>query len=391
MTPQGRLRLLTDVGADRYASRDELTWPSDRYTAWLDDVWHVYQEQFDGFTGSRLDPEFDRFTHPAPAWGRMQVDAATTLLVVATGPSLAGEVEALRRVRDRLLVATSPRGAEALDAFGLGADLIVVEHASALDAHTATDRLGRCESIGQAWVAAELRTPRELLAGVRTDRLFVPQAWPGWGLWPATAVALGLGAGAGRIGLLGVDLGSPLGVAPEFMPLAGLLGLLARTGVAACVDYGTRGAVKEGWAPGDLSQFDAAPRVRPPHVETWPIGDRHFISEAARWRAGAEPLVMRARQALAMAIIARDGGGPEPARMAADIMRSWGADAALRTTLQEMLGVTFLPRIWRAGIDLEHPERLWRPVILAVHELVAQVDRLDAVLGQQEATAVGRI
>jgi hypothetical protein len=390
MTPQGRLRLLTDVGADRYASREELAWPSDRDTAWLDDVWHVYQEQFDGFTGSRLDPEFDRFTHPAPSWGTLRVDKGATLLVVATGPSLAGEVESLRRVRDRVLLATSPRGAEALAAFGLSADLIVVEHPSALDAHTASDAIPRGEWMRHAWVAAELRTPRELLSGVPEQRLFVPQSWPGWGLWPATAVALGLGAGAGRVGLLGVDLGSPLGVAPEFMPLAALLGLLARTGVAACVDYGARGAVKEAWSPGDLSRLDSSPRVRPPHVETWPIGDRHFITEAARWRAGAEPLLMRARQALAMAIIARDGGGPEPARMAADIMRSWGTDAARRTALQEMLGVTFLPRIWRAGIDLAHPERLWRPVILAVHELVAQADRLDALLERQQPAAAGR-
>jgi hypothetical protein len=390
VTPQGRLRLLTDVGADRYASRDELAWPSDRYTAWLDDVWHVYHEQFDGFTGSRLDPEFDRFTHPAQSWGSPRIDRGTTLLVVATGPSLAAEIEPLRRVRDRALVATSPRGAEALAAFGLTADLIVVEHASALDAHTAVDGITHGEWMRHAWVAAELRTPRELLTGVPERQLFVPQAWPGWGLWPATAVALGLAAGAGRIGLLGVDLGSPLGVAPEFMPLAALLGLLARTGVAPCVDYGSHGAVKEGWTPGDLSRLEASPRARPLHVDTWPIGARHFVMEAARWRAAAEPLVMRARQALAMAIIARDGGGPEPARMAADIMRSWGADAALRTTLQEMLGVTFLPRIWRAGIDLQHPERLWRPVILAVHELVAQVDRLDALLERQQATSGGR-
>jgi hypothetical protein len=386
MTPQGRLRLIKDIGADRYASRDELTWPSPHDAAWLDDVWRVYQEQFDGFTGSRLDPEFDRFTHPAPSWGALHIDGGTTMLVIATGPSLASEMDALRRVRDRVLVATSPRGAEALAAFQLAADLIVVEHASALDAHTATDGVTRTQWMQQAWVAAELRTPRSLIAGVPGNRLFVPHAWPGWGVWPATAVALGMSAGAGRIGLLGVDLGSPLGVAPEHMPLAAVLGLLARTGVAACVDYGPHGAVKEAWEPGDLSRLNPSARPRPLQVETWPIGDRHFVTEAARWRAAADPLLMRARQALAMAIIARDGGGPDPARMAADIVRGWGADAALRTTLQEMLGVTFLPRIWRAGIDLQHPERLWRPVILAVHELVAQADRLDALLAAQEAT-----
>lgn len=48
MTPASRLRLLTDVGAVRYLSREELRWPATLDHGWIDEVWRVCTSQFDG-------------------------------------------------------------------------------------------------------------------------------------------------------------------------------------------------------------------------------------------------------------------------------------------------------------------------------------------------------
>ena len=66
--------------------------------------------------------------------------------------------------------------------------------------------------------------------------------------------------------------------------------------------------------------------------------------------------------------------------------RPGGHDAALRARLQDDLGLSFLPRLWRRGLasSIEMgsgAHDLWRPLLLATHELVSQADRLAAEVG----------
>ena len=58
----------------------------------------------------------------------------------------------------------------------------------------------------------------------------------------------------------------------------------------------------------------------------------------------------------------------------------WGADPSIRWALQRALGLTFLPRLWRTGVSMASPQRLWRPLVLALHELVEQADRFESRL-----------
>ena len=66
-------------------------------------------------------------------------------------------------------------------------------------------------------------------------------------------------------------------------------------------------------------------------------------------------------------------------------MFSWQRDRQVRLDLQETLGVSFLPRLWRVGIDLSLGPALWRPLVLGAHELVNQSDHLAAEVGQAPA------
>jgi hypothetical protein len=59
-------------------------------------------------------------------------------------------------------------------------------------------------------------------------------------------------------------------------------------------------------------------------------------------------------------------------------MIAWRDDARLRALLQECLGISLLPRMWRLGVDLSLGTALWRPLMLGTHELVRQADALAA-------------
>jgi hypothetical protein len=384
MTAGRRLQLLADIGADRFTSLAEIESTSNG-DAWARDAWSVYQQHFDGFTGAPLDPEFERFRHPATQAGSIELAANAAVLVIGTGPSLNVHAPALRAVRDRLLVFTSPRGAAALQALGIASDVVVVEHASSVDADLSLEFVAHAALPAGAWIAAERRTPAALLQGIEPERLFVPENWPGWGCWPATAVALALRSGAGRIGLLGVDLGTREEPDPRLAPTAALLGLLACTGEADCIDVGG-GAPKRGWRAGTLEALTegATPALR---VDMRPIDPGTSMAEAAQWRSQSEELLTRARQALAMAEAARDSGTTETGVMAAGLMMSWQANEDFADGVERILGASFLPRLWREGLPLQL-ERPWQPVILGLYELLAQVDRLDAALGDR---APGRL
>lgn len=370
------------IGSDRHISEAEVVEAAGPH-AELAGAWQLYRSAFDGFCETRVDPVFHRLRHPAWFVGSVALNPTDVVLVVGNGPSAYRELRTLQRVRDRLRIFTSPRGAELLATQGIVPDLVLVEHQTALDAHHTARHVrdGLRESLGSgALVAADWRTPASLLASVRPDRLFVPEPLPTWGLWPATAVAMAADGGARRIGLLGIDLGTTERTDPEFAPLSRLLTLLSRLAAATTFDCGAGGAVKEGWPVQPLEGITGAHALVPlravlhaaPAIEA----RRSAAAEALERLA---PVIARARHLLAVALSAR-AGGPNTRELQEAVLEilSWQRDRAIRVDVQESLGTSFLPRLWRAGIDVSLGAALWRPLALAVHELVNQADRLTA-------------
>jgi hypothetical protein len=367
------------IGSDQFLSLDEISTEAGHHST-LAPWWELYQDRFEGFCESRLDPMHHRLSHPAQCVGSLAIDPAESILIVGTGPSTHDAMLILRQVRHRVRVVTSPRGAELLAASGLSADLVLIEHRTALDAHHSARyvRDGGAEVLSTArLVAADWRTPPILLSSISRDRLFVPDPLPTWGLWPSTAVALAMAGGARRIGLLGIDLGSPAGVKPEFVPLMGVLSTLARDASCDLMDCGT-GAAKDGWSSCSLPSFAGS------HVK----GELHVIKRPAPSRAAREaearraadrlgPVIDRSREMLSTAVAAR-AGRPDGAALYEAVveMLAWGDDRTRRIDIQECLGASFLPRFWRSGIDIGLNDALWRPLALAAHEIVGQAASL---------------
>jgi len=387
------------IGSDHYRSADALVAAVPPH-ADMNDVaaaWCVYLDQFGGFCGSRLDPQFWRHDHPARHAGAIQVDAGSTVVIVGVGPSLARQAAALKRLRSQVLLFTSLRGAEALAALGLVPDLALVEHQTALGAQVTVSQVRDrgCRNVLDdcPWVAADARTPPELIVGVPADRLFVPEPLPTWGLWPATAVALALMAGASRVALLGLDLGTPIALNPTERPLASLLALLSRIGSASFVDCGADGAYKEGWPRAAL---ETVAEGRPqPSLEIvrrpWTTRTDRLASDRAELhRLG--PTIARAglllRHALKVRAEGQRAGDPERLKEATREMLGWGDVDPLRIGLQDTLGLSLLPALWGTGIDERLGARLWRPVVLALQELVHQAATLQQRLA---ADRMGRL
>jgi hypothetical protein len=375
------------IGTDRYLSSEELrSAVGEHRLTW--DAWSIYRTGFDCYCETRLDPQGHRLVQPARSVGALAPMHGEPVVVVGTGPSALTAMDILPRIRDRIRVFTSPRGAEMLAAHGLVPDLVLVEHRTAIDAHHAARHLRDAGDPLRTvpLVAAEWRTPRALLAGVVPERLFVPEPLPTWGPWPATAVALAAQAGAARIALLGIDLGTALQPDPAFAPLARLLGLLARIVMAEAIDCGPAGGRKSGWRVERLDAIAADAALAPLGVVRRPapsVDERFAI--ARETRARVTPIVDRARDLLALGLRARAGEGVAGLEDAASEMLSWSGDFSLRVDLQEGLGLSFLPRLWRTGVDLTLGHALWRPIVLGTHELIGQAARLDAATGQVAA------
>ena len=377
------------IGTDRYLSTAPLA-QADPHPL-LPAAWDVYWRHFGGFTGSTLDPLFHRLSHPARQCGSVRLDPATSVVVAGTGPSLRAGIARLQAIRQRVRIFTSPRGAEALLPHGIVPDLVLVEHQTALDAHhsqrhardSGTDALAACPL-----VAADWGTPAAMLRGVREDALFVPSPLPTWGLWTATAVAMAIDAGARRVALLGVDLGTADAVDPVHQPLVALLALLARLAPVVALDCGD-GAHKPGWVRasiGEAGGADVSGRCELSSHRAPRVGERAEECREALRRQ--ESMLARARAALALATEVRAGraSGAEDAlrETVADIM-AWREDEGVRIFAQEHLGLAFLPRLWRIGVDTGPGVRLWRPVMLATHELVRQAEALDAAIRMARA------
>jgi len=368
------------IGSDRFLSIDELRAAVGDHTH-LSDAWSLYRDSFDGFCETRLDPQGHHLVHPARATGTLESLRGEHVIVFGIGPSAFASLGALVRMRERVRVFTSPRGAEVLAANGITPDLVLVEHRTAIDAHHAARHLRDVvvDPMRMApLVAAEWRTPRALLAGVAIDRLFVPDPLPTWGPWPATAVAMAAQTGAARIGLLGIDLGTVQQPDPAFTPLTQLLGLLARLVPCETIDCGGDGARKPGWTVGSLDSMVSDKALAPLTIQRRPapsVDER--INAARETRDRLSPIVDRAHQILEMGLRARAGQRVGRLDDAANEILSWGGDVDVRIDLQEGLGLSFLSRFWRTGIDLELGAALWRPIVLSTHELTGQADRLD--------------
>jgi hypothetical protein len=370
------------IGTDRYLSSDELRAAVGEHPH-TSEAWSLYRTRFDGFCETRLDPQWHRLAHPARTTGRLESMGGEPVVVFGTGPSAFSALKTLARMRDRIRLFTSPRGAEVLTAHGLVPDLVLVENRTAIDAHHSARHL-RDAGVDPLRLAhlvlAEWRTPRALIAGVSSDRLFVPDPLPTWGPWPATAVALAADAGAARIGLLGIDLGTAQQPDPAFAPLARLLGLLARLVSSDAIDCGAAGARKRGWNVESLEALASGNALSPLRVHRTPassIDER--ISHVRQTAVRVAPIVDRARQLLALGLRGRGGERVIGLEDAARELLSWSADTGTRIDLQEGLGLSFLPRLWRADVDLTLGPALWRPIVLATHEMVGQAERLDAV------------
>jgi hypothetical protein len=318
------------------------------------------------------------------------VDPNETVIVVGTGPSLASGLEALRRVRDHVRLFTSPRGAEALLRHGIVPDLVLIEHQTALDAHHSARHAGDTGHQALALcplVAADWRTPRAMLTGISAGALYVPGSCgpgsvPTWGLWPATAAAMAVEAGAARIALLGIDLGTSTDSDPAHAPLRAVLELLASLVTTVTFDCGG-GARKRGWRRATLDQIAgvrAHGRLEAPSLPAAPEQARVHDAEAGL--AALAPVIERAARLEALALQARSAMGDASARSLRDGMEEvlgWRHDPRVRILLQECLGVSFLPRFWRTGVDLSLGPALWRPLLLATHELTAQAGTLASL------------
>ena len=248
-------RLFRLIGSDRYLSPAEVSRATEPHVL-TESAWYVYTKHFHGFTGATLDPQFHRLSHPATLTGRVRLGAETTVLVAGHGPSLLAAMHGIKRVRDRVRIFTSPLGAATLAGYGVKADLVLVDPSSGMSAKGAT------------LVAADWRTPRELLAGVSSESLFVPTPLPTWGQWPATAVAMAADAGASRIALVGFDDRAGLPKTSD-ESLTALLELVARLTPFTAFDCTGNGAPKRGWVAASVHEVGGTKVSGPLETSLW--------------------------------------------------------------------------------------------------------------------------
>ena len=369
------------IGSDRHLTRTELEHAAGGPHPLAETAWDVYQQQFGGFTGATLDPLFHRLTHPARRGGSVQLAPGTAVVIVGTGPSLGPNIASLKRLKGRVRVFTSPRGAEALLGHGIVPDLVLIEHQTALDAHHSARHLGDCtHEVLPACplVAADWRTPATLLRGVGNEALFVPSPLPTWGLWTATAAAMAVEGGASRVALLGVDLGTADQPDPAHQPLTAVLALIARLAPVVLLDCGA-GATKRGWLKASLDEAAGSSVSGSCVLSLHPAASmQDRFAEARAELDSHSDVVERARGLLALASEGHGGNACVRPHLSAAVeeMMAWRDDARIRVFAQECLGLSFLPRLWRSGVDLSLNHALWRPLMLATHELVRQADAL---------------
>ena len=342
------------IGSDRYLAPEEVTRAIGPH-ALTGAAWDVYARDFHRFTGATLDPQFQRLSHPATQTGRVRLEADTTVLVAGTGPSLLAAMHGVKRVRSHVRIFTSPEGAAMLAGYGVRADLVLVDPASTVSAK------------GGSLVAADWRTPRELLAGVPPESLFVPAASPTWGVWPATAVAMAIDAGASRVAIVGLDEPSHGSRRPHEACTA-LLELIARLVPFTAFDCGGAATPARGWVAASVHEVAGIPVSGRLETNLWRAAGRDERALLLREELSElAPILDRARELSASTALA-DGAIAE--------VITWREQPRLRVLLQESLGVSLLPRLWRLGADQSYGRS--RRVRLALSEIVAQADAFAA-------------
>jgi hypothetical protein len=361
------------IGDDRYVTPGEL--PPESGDAGRA-LWEVYDRHFGRFTGAGLDPAFSRFVRADVPFGQPRFPAGSPVIVAGGGPGLDAAAADLRAVRARVLVVSDPAGAAALQRHALTPDLVIIERGPGgrEDAPgTESPLLG-----SRAALLIEPSAPIaafERGAGIRR----LARDLPSWGVWPATAVAVALRGGATRLVTLGLDGTID---ADERARTDALLSALAIHCAADCLEIAPQTG-RAGWWP--VSWPNVVPIDAPGSAAlTW-----HDVGGTALLRAEAErdllflaPLLPHAREALALARRARAGEtvGSRDLCRAIEMLLVWGADPSIRWALHRALGLTFLPRLWRTGVSMASPQRLWRPIVLALHELIEQADRFESRL-----------
>lgn len=374
------------IGSDRYLTADEVGRAAGPHSATAT-AWDVYATQFRGFTGSTLDPAFNRLVHPATRTGRVRLDAGTTVVIVGTDASLLPQLDDLVRVRQHVRIFTSSRGAARLAERGIVPDMVIVEYQTASAARLAVRQstvVGHHRVLPTGpLVAADWRTPSALVADIPPERLFVPTPTLSWGLWQATAVALAAEAKAARVALLGIDAATAAAV-----PLKALLELIARIVPITALDC-VPGTPKRGWVGATVEELAGTKMSGPLETNVWIAPDvREREAQAQRELSELAPTIERARRLLAVAEDARaagDGASTAALEAAADEIMSWRHNARVRVLMQECLGAAFLARLWRSGVDVSQGLGLRRPLQLAMREVTGRAEALAAAIREERA------
>ena len=361
------------IGDDRYVTPGEL--PPESGDAGRA-LWEVYDRHFGRFTGAGLDPAFARFVRADVPFGLPRFSAGSPVIVAGGGPGLDAAAADLAAVRSRVIIVTDPAGAAALQRHALTPDLVLVERQPG-----GRDDAPLGESLHLGSRAALLIEPSAPIAGFERSAGIrrLARDLPSWGVWPATAVAVALRGGATRLITLGLDGTTD---ADERARTDALLSALALYSAADCLEVGPQSG-RASWWP--VSWPNVVPIDAPGNAAlSW-----HELGGASLLRAEAErdllflaPLLPHAREALTLARRARAGEAASSRDLcrAIEMLLVWGADPSIRWALQRALGLTFLPRLWRTGVSMASPQRLWRPIVLALHELVEQADRFESRL-----------
>lgn len=361
------------IGGDRYLAPSEAGLEGDPLGR---RAWDVYDRHFGRFTGAGLDPELRRLRHAGRRLSMPRLTRGATVIVVGPEPLHPAEREAIARQRDHALVVAVPASLASLRETGLVADWLLIEGPDARAAEALPVDAGTT-----LLLARHAEAPR----GADPDSMRVAPSLPSWGVPLATAAALALMAGAGGVAIAGLRPPASAGQtadkdADALWALLDLIAALAPGRLALTQARGaTTSAIAAPWRRGWI---DAPPASGVPRVEWVDHGPCEQLLEQARADlARLGPVLAAARPALDAAFEARAvSETSRPLMRAVETILAWGADPVIRASVQEGLGLSFLPRLWRTGISMDPAIRPWRPLVLALHELLEQSERLSRAL-----------